>query len=75
MMEEMYWSGDVFLAMGSGPIHKINGIMDRFMYKDIVENVMLPHTEEEMPLKLSFQHDNDPKHIEKCIRVALGKQD
>lgn len=57
-----------FSGNGIGPIHKINGIMDRFMYKDILANVMLPHASEEMPLRWTFQHDNDPKHTAKCVK-------
>lgn len=57
-----------FSGFGIGPLQKINGIMDRFMYKDILENIMLPHAEEEMPLKWRYQHDNDPKHTAKCVK-------
>lgn len=31
-----------FSTNGTGPLHKINGIMDRNVYKNIFENVMLP---------------------------------
>lgn len=57
-----------FSGHGIGPIHRINGIMDRFVYKDILENIMLPHAEEEMPLKWRYQQDNDPKHTAKCVK-------
>ena len=57
-----------FSGYGIGPIHQINGIMDRFMYRDILKNVMLPHADEEMPLKWRYQHDNDPKHTSKCVK-------
>uniref|UniRef100_A0A8C9ZIG4 Uncharacterized protein n=1 Tax=Sander lucioperca TaxID=283035 RepID=A0A8C9ZIG4_SANLU len=36
--------------------------MDQFQYIKILEEVMLPYAEEEMPLKWVFQQDNDPKH-------------
>ena len=62
----MVWG--CFLALGTGLIHKVNGIMDRFVYKDIMEDVMLPHTEWEMPLKWIFQQDNDPKHKSKVVK-------
>ena len=62
----MVWG--CFSALGTGPIHKINGIMDRFVYKDIMEDVMLPHAEWEMPLKWIFQQDNDPKHTSKIVK-------
>lgn len=51
-----------------GPIHQINGIMDSLHYKSILNDVMLPHLEWEMPLKSIFQHDNDPKHTAKIIK-------
>ena len=41
------------------------GIMDQFEYIRIHEEVMLPHSEKEMPLKCVFQKDNDHKHTMK----------
>ena len=62
----MVWG--CFSALGTGPIHKIDGIMDSFVYKDIMEDVMLPHAEWEMPLKWIFQQENDPKHTSKVVK-------
>ena len=45
---------DCFSGQGIGPIHMIDGIMDRFMYSDIFKDIMLPYAEEEMPLKWTF---------------------
>lgn len=47
--------GSVFLWgcfswSGVGPLHFIDGTMDRLVYRDILQNVMLPYAEWEMPL-------------------------
>ena len=39
--------------------------MDATYVGNILETVMLPYVEEEMPLRLVFQQDNDPKHTSK----------
>ena len=44
------------------PLVKIVGNMDATYYVcDILEAVMLPYAEEEMPSRWGFQQDNDPK--------------
>lgn len=62
----MVWG--CFSAYGIGPIHRIEGTMDRFMYRNILQDVMLPYAEWEMPLKFTYQHDNDPKHTAKIVK-------
>ena len=62
----MVWG--CFSANGLGPIHRNDGIMDRFMYKNILKDVMLPHAEWNMPIKWVFQQDNDPKHTAKIVK-------
>lgn len=62
----MVWG--CFSYYGTGPIYKIDGIMDQHKYVEILEEVMLPYAEEEMPLKWVFQQDNDPKHTSKRAR-------
>jgi DDE superfamily endonuclease len=39
--------------------------MDGPMYKDIVNNIMLPHAKRTIPKEWIFQQDNDPKHTSK----------
>lgn len=66
----MVWGS--FSGQGIGPIQKVNGIMDRFVYKNILENTMLPYAAEEMPLKWICQQDNDPKHTSKIVKEWFG---
>ena len=65
----MVWG--CFSGKGMGPIHHIDGIMDRFMYRDILQNLMLPYAENEMPLQYRFQQDNEPKRTSKICKEWL----
>lgn len=58
-----------FSANGLGPLHRIQGIMDKWSYKNILEQIMLPYAEWEMPLRWTFQQDNDPKHTSKVVKT------
>lgn len=51
-----------------GPIHRVEGIMDRFGYKDILSDVMLPHARAVMGRGWIFQQDNDPKHTSGVVK-------
>jgi len=62
----MVWA--CFSYYGVGPIHWIQGIMDQHIYTDLLENVMLPYAEDDMPLAWTFQQDNDPKHTSQKAR-------
>lgn len=66
----MIWG--CFSWQGVGPLYHINGKMDRFQYRDILKNQMLPHARRIMPRGWSFQHDNDPKHTAKMVKDWLG---
>lgn len=71
----MIWT--CFSGHGVGPFHQIDITMDRFVYKNILETVMLPYAEWEMPIRWVFQHDNDPKHTSKLVKdwfIANGIQ-
>ena len=45
--------------------------MDRFMYRDILQKVMLFYAEDEMPLQWRFQQHNDLKHSPKARKEWL----
>ena len=51
-----------FSYRGVGPIHKIDGILDQHASVNILQYIMLTFAEEGMPLKWTFQQDNDLKH-------------
>lgn len=66
----MVWA--CFSYYGVGPIYWIKPIMDQHVYVNILENVMLPYADEEMPLLWVFQQDNDPKHTSKKAKKWFG---
>lgn len=59
-----------FSLSGLGPLHRIDGKMDQVVYREILENVMLPHARA-MNRGWIFQHDNDPKHTAKSVKNWL----
>lgn len=61
-------------AGGTGRLHFIEGIMDRFMYKGILSSQMLPSAKTLIGGKYIFQHDNDPKHTSKVVKEFLAQK-
>lgn len=61
-------------SSGVGNLHFIDGIMDRFMYKDILEKSMIPSAKKLLGKSYIFQHDNDPKHTSKLVKEFLQKK-
>ena len=53
---------------GTGPVHRIDGIMDAIGYRNILADVLLPYSEDNLPLNWLFQQDNDPKHTSRLVR-------
>ncbi|CAK9801639.1 Transposable element Tcb1 transposase [Anthophora quadrimaculata] len=68
----MVWG--CFSRNGLGPLIQIKETMDRFVYRDILQNHMLPFANEKMLSGWSFQHDNDPKHSSKLVKTFLAEQ-
>lgn len=50
-----------FSGHGVVPVKLIEGNMDQFQYKNILEETMLPYAEDVLPVTWTFQHDNYPK--------------
>uniref|UniRef100_A0A8R1E800 Transposable element Tcb1 transposase n=2 Tax=Caenorhabditis japonica TaxID=281687 RepID=A0A8R1E800_CAEJA len=68
---EMVWS--CFSTHEVGPLNRIRGNMDRFVYEQILQNVMLPFALASPKVFYSFQQDNDPKHTSNHIKTAWAQ--
>lgn len=66
----MVWG--CFSANGVGNLVFIDGTMDRYVYRDILNNNLI-QSADKMGLKkrFIFQHDNDPKHTSGVVQQAL----
>ncbi|CAO4373033.1 unnamed protein product [Caenorhabditis nigoni] len=62
----MVWG--CFSGTSIGPLRRITGIMDRFVYEDILENTMRPWARSTVGRAFVFQQDNDPKHTSNHIK-------
>uniref|UniRef100_A0AC35U2B8 DDE_3 domain-containing protein n=1 Tax=Rhabditophanes sp. KR3021 TaxID=114890 RepID=A0AC35U2B8_9BILA len=62
----MVWG--CFSSKGVGPIIRIEGTMDRYVYRDILADHMLPYAKRNMPRYWNFQQDNDPKHTSTLVK-------
>lgn len=75
----MLWSAITYA--GTGWLCKIDGNMDKHLYKNILEdeqNETINYLCRELKFKRSqivFQHDNDPKHTSKLVKAYLQSQD
>lgn len=56
-----------------GNICRIQGVMRKEQYRDILENEMLSSGLRIFRGKFTFQHDNDPKHTSKLCKEYLDK--
>jgi transposase len=63
----MVWG--CFSAAGIGKLHRVDGIMRKEQYINILKNQMLPSARKLFKKKSwSFQQDNDPKHTAKLTK-------
>jgi len=77
----MVWGS--FAASGVGILHRIHGIMDQHVYRNLLENVMMPSVDivfgdrvhPDAPQEWIFQQDNDPKHTSRLCRQFLVDND
>ena len=68
----MVWGA--FSWRGVGPIVRIDGRMDQFHYKSILQNFMEPYAYSNLPVSFIFQHDNDPKHTSRIVKCWLEEE-
>jgi len=61
-------------AAGTGRLRFIEGIMDRFLYKEILTSEMLPSAQTLIGRNYIFQRDNDPKHTSKIVKEFLAQK-
>lgn len=69
----MVWGA--FSYEGMGLLIEIEDIMDRFVYKNILDKQMLPFAKNNMSHGWSFQHDRDPKHASKIVSQYLSAKE
>ena len=67
------WAG--ISLRGKSGICIFDGIMDRFLYVDILKKTLLPFIEHQFPDGHRFMADNDPKHNSIAAREFLVEND
>ncbi|GBN52301.1 Transposable element Tc1 transposase [Araneus ventricosus] len=68
----MVWGCVSRLVMG--PLRRIQAIMDKFQYEDIIENSILPYASNSLGRGFIFQQDNNPKHRYKHIQNLFSRR-
>ena len=71
-----WWFGDAWWILGQGAWYKIEGRMNRNMYKCILENLSWSTIQiyNLDPSRLVFQHDNDSMDMSKIVQEWLASQ-
>ncbi len=67
--------GTCMTSKGVGYSCKIDSTMDQHLYKSILEDELMQTIEfyELEEEKIIFQHDNDPKHTAKSVKVGKSR--
>ena len=70
----MFWG--YMMAFGLGAWYKVEGRMDRHLYKFILEIFLWStiHNYNMDPSRLVFQHDDDSKHTSKIVQECLASK-
>lgn len=68
----MVWG--TFCAGGMGPLRRIEGILDRYGYEEILEKTMRPWALRKIGRNFLFQQDNDPKHASGHVKQWFKKR-
>lgn len=68
----MLWG--CFSSRGMGPIHRVNGIMDRNVYLNILETVLYPFARSTFGRSFIVQQDNDPKHCSRLVKQWFDRR-
>jgi len=68
----MVWG--CFRSSGTGPTHRISGVMDQHVFVDeVCERVLLPFARQNLPRNFTLQQDNDPKHTSRKAKRWFRK--
>jgi hypothetical protein len=69
----MVWG--CFAAHGVGNFHRIEGIMNQHVYREIITNHLEPSAQQLFPDgNYLFQQDNDPKHKARTVMTYLKEK-
>ncbi len=68
----MVWG--CFSAKGIGNLVIIDGIMDRYVYLDILNNNLIQSANKMGLNRFIFQQDNDPKHTSKLVKTYFERE-